>query len=113
MPHLVIEYAKDLEPQLTPGQLIEKAFGGAVQSGLFTTDDIKIRVRAYEDYQIGTGENRFINITAHILSGRTVAQKSSLTDAILMQLKSLKLGAIELTVQVYNIERETYAKARF
>ena len=110
MPHLVIEYARELEETVSPRHLIDRARSGAVDSALFLEEEIKLRTLAYDTYQVGHGENRFINVMVYILAGRTNEQKSHLTNAIAEQLGTLGLSAIELTVQVYDIEREAYKK---
>jgi len=115
MPHCIIEYAKGLEDNLNVSNMVKTVHIGALKSGLFAEADIKTRAVPYEYFQTGTNDMPFIHVTTRILSGRTRQQKSLLTRQILAELKQLQLQqqlpAISLTVEVLDIERETYAKA--
>ncbi len=110
MPHCIIEYSKDLEGKIEPSALISAVHKGAVASELFDESHIKTRTRSYVNYQTGTGDNAFIHVTASILSGRTVEQKKSLSNSILAQLENLAISAVIMTVQICDIETETYSK---
>ena len=90
--------------------LISAVHKGAVVSELFDETHIKTRTRSYVNYQTGTGDNAFVHVTAHILSGRTVEQKKSLSNCILKQLEDLAVSAVTITVQICDIEKETYTK---
>ncbi len=111
VPHCIIEYAKDLERDIAPAALLKAVHQGAVTSSLFDESHIKTRMRAAEFYQVGTGELRFIHVTAHILSGRSGEQKAQLSAHILSQLQALPLTAVVITVQICDIESDTYRKS--
>ncbi|WP_432474257.1 5-carboxymethyl-2-hydroxymuconate Delta-isomerase [Amphritea sp. HPY] len=118
MPHCIIEYAKGLEDSLDISTLVATVHTGAFRTGLFAEADIKTRAIAYEYFQTGSTDTPFIHVTVRILSGRTRQQKSLLTRQILAQLRQLQNlqkiqqgSALSLTVEVLDIERETYAKA--
>ena len=114
MPHCIIEYSKELESELEPRLMINAAHQGAVGSGLFEESHIKSRTFGYEHYKTGTNELLFIHITARILSGRKLEQKTDLSQKILAQFKALLeekgLSAISVTVDVSDMEREAYSK---
>jgi len=111
VPHCIIEYSKDLENSVKPLALINAVHQGAVASKLFDESHIKTRTRSYEVYKTGISDNAFIHVTARILSGRTVAQKAGLSTEILAELKMLGLSGVTMTVQICDIESESYAKA--
>jgi len=111
MPHMTIEYTKGLEKKVQPNALVKAVFDGACASALFNNDLVKTRAIGYDHYQYGLTSNDFLHVTAKILSGRTVEQKSTLSRAILSQLQSL-LGKIEpltVTVEVVDIEKESHS----
>ncbi len=110
MPHCIIEYSKDLEDRVEPSALISAVHNGAVASKLFDESHIKTRTRFYVNYKTGTGDNAFIHVTASILSGRTIDQKKNLSNSILSQLEKLDVSAVTITVQICDIETETYTK---
>ena len=110
MPHCIIEYSKDLESSVKPLTLINAVHNGAVASKLFDESHIKTRTRSYEHYKTGVSDKAFIHVTASILSGRTVEQKTALSTKILTELQGLSLSSMVITVQICDIESETYAK---
>ena len=58
MPHLIIEYAREL--QLPVPATLHALHQTLLDSGLFEEVDIKIRAQAYADYLVGgAAENRW------------------------------------------------------
>ncbi len=110
MPHCVIEYSKTLDSIVKRGVIVEAVHSGAVKSGLFEASHIRTRATVYEDYVIGYPVNDFIHVTLKILSGRNQQQKKGLTDLVLSELEKIGLTSISLTVEVIDIERDTYAR---
>ena len=114
MPHCIIEYSQELETSITPKLMINTVHQGALASGLFEESHIKSRALAYEHYKTGTSHLRFIHITARILSGRSLELKANLSQTILESFTALiqnnNLSEISVTVEVRDLERETYAK---
>ena len=110
MPHCIVEYSQALENQLEPMQLVEAVHSGAKASGLFEDNAIKSRAIPYSHYRTGEQPIDFVHVTVRILSGRDQAQRASLSQAVLAELAKLELSAISLTVEVRDMERESYAK---
>jgi len=110
MPHCTIEYAKPLEQQIHPDKLMSLVYQTTVESGLFEADNIKTRCLAFENYLRGDAVLDFIHVTLRILSGRSIEQKRALSEAVLSVLKELRLPAVSLTVDVREMNRDTYAK---
>lgn len=108
MPHCVIEHAKDVLPE----PVLKAVFEGALASNLFAEGgkDIKVRAVPVEHFVSGGEEKRFVHVALKILSGRTLEQKQTLSNEVLNQLKALPLSDISLTVEVIDIDRESYAK---
>jgi len=111
MPHCVIEYSKSLEAKLTPQALVAAVHLGAQNSELFESNAIKSRALAYEHFRTGDQPVDFVHATVKILSGRSQSQRKALADAVMLELKKLGQSAISLTVEVRDMERESYAKA--
>lgn len=113
MPHCIIEYSQELTQEVEVKSLISATFQGAVKSGLFATKDIKIRAIAYNDfYMESTSEvqKRFIHVCCKILSGRTLEQRQNLSQLILNQLKIPTIDNISISVEIVDMERESYNK---
>ena len=108
MPHCVIEYSQDLKIQ--PESLINVVFQGALNSQLFEESHIKTRTIAFDNYQVGAHKENFIHVTTKILSGRTLEQRSMLSESIIAALAKLNIHSANITVEVVELERESYAK---
>jgi 5-carboxymethyl-2-hydroxymuconate isomerase len=110
MPHCIVEYSSDLVNKLSAKEMIVATFQGAINSALFEAEQIKVRTCAYDDFQVGTGDNKFIHVSAKILSGRTLIQRQLLAQQILQSFAQYQLSNISITVDVIEMEREPYAK---
>lgn len=106
MPHCIVEYSGGLNASA----LLEAVYGGADRSGLFTAADIKLRAQGYSDHFSGAGKQAFVHVSARILSGRTLEQRQQLSQQILASLEALQLSQCSLTVEVIEMERDSYAK---
>jgi len=114
MPHCIIEHSKELDNEIESRLMINAVHQGALDSGLFEESHIKSRTLAYQHYKTGASDLRFIHITAKILSGRTIEQKADLSQKILAQFEAFVinkgLSKISITVEVKDLERESYSK---
>ena len=108
MPHCVIEHSDNIDGNT----LIAKVYKGALASGLFQAEgsDIKVRALPYANYQTGNVDISFVHVTLKILSGRNTEQKSMLSRLVLGQLKELTLSQCSISVEVSDIDRDSYAK---
>lgn len=110
MPHCIIEYAKPLEAQLNPITLVKAVYEGAYNSELFEGPDIKTRAIAYDEYLTGADKTAFIHVVVKILKGRTDEQKLKLSSEIIKKLTALALSEISITVEIVDMEKDSYAK---
>jgi 5-carboxymethyl-2-hydroxymuconate isomerase len=116
MPHCIIEYSEELNKELKVNQLMSAVFTGAVQSLLFTKADIKVRVLPYEYFYTEVtdesidNKQRFIHVCYKILSGRTQEQRQKLSRLVLSHLNQLKIIATSISVEIVDMERESYNK---
>lgn len=110
MPHCIIHYARPLADRIAPAQLIQTVYTAALASGLFKGPDIKTRALAFNDYQTGDQQQDFIHVEVRLLSGRTVEQRTDLSRRILSALQQLGQHNISLTVQISDMERDSYSK---
>ena len=110
MPHCIIEYAREIEKSVEPKKMIDAVYQGALESGLFIDEDIKTRAIAYDSYQSGSIKKSFVHVTVKIFSGRNLEQRKTLTDLILSKLRKMNIFSTVFTVEVIEIEKESYAK---
>ena len=60
--------------------------GLANDSGFFAVDDVEVRLRPYQYYQLGDGKNNFVHIHCYIVQERTTEQKALLSRQIIKKL---------------------------
>jgi len=108
VPHCLVEHSRKLDGEL----LMAKVFLGARHSGLFDAEgrDIKVRALPYATYMSGAGESDFVHVVLRILSGRTADQKALLSNAVIAELAVLGLVDISISVEVVDMDRESYRK---
>ena len=108
MPHCIIEHS----PNISPDGLMHAVFNGALHSQLFLPDgaDIKVRAIAYKNFKIGDGKASFVHVVAKILADRTDEQKQRLSQEIIKKLSGLGHQDISITVEVVDMERQSYQK---
>ena len=108
MPHCIIEHS----PNISPDGLMHAVFNGALHSQLFLPDgaDIKVRAIAYQNFKLGDGKASFVHVIVKILAGRTDEQKQRLSQEIIEKLSDLGHQDISITVEVVDMERQSYQK---
>ncbi|QJP98961.1 5-carboxymethyl-2-hydroxymuconate Delta-isomerase [Herbaspirillum rubrisubalbicans] len=116
MPHLVLEYTDNLAIDVQPTLL--KLTQALVASGHFEENAIKARAVRLEHYLVGTApeaKRAFIALRLAILTGRTLEQKKQVSDllgAAMQQDQSWPQDTqVQITVEVVDMQRETYFKA--
>ncbi|WP_087502803.1 5-carboxymethyl-2-hydroxymuconate Delta-isomerase [Pseudomonas sp. SID14000] len=118
MPHLNLEYSGNLR-ELNIDTLLLRLNQALAGSGQFPDEaDIKSRAQAFGQFRLGTapGERAFAHVRLAILSGRSAEVKRQLSASLLEVLREAipeQPGLdIQLCVEVLDIDREPYAKAR-
>ena len=117
MPHLVLEYSDNLVEPLDVGTLFAKLHAELEGFGLFRPEDIKSRAVAHAHYRVGKGDpgDVFVHVTLSIMAGRPAEVRKALGAAIAAGVRGA-LGRTwqerrcDVTVDVREMDRETYAK---
>jgi 5-carboxymethyl-2-hydroxymuconate isomerase len=110
LPHCIIEYSEDFNDSVN--EIMSAVHVGAVSSGLFEPNDIKIRAMPYKHYQVGIAKSSFVHVSSRILSGRDNTQKHAFNSAIVSQLSTLAFSNCSITAEVIDIHKESYAKLK-
>lgn len=116
MPHLVIEYTANLSAGFDPAQVLKAANRSLIESGEFEPDNIKSRAVPLADFRVGDRDagHGFIHAHLHILPGRTESQRAALAkrlrDALRQEYRPLPGVSTQITVEVLELLRDTYAK---
>tara|TARA_B110000211_G_C13794896_1_gene427899 strand:- start:153 stop:488 length:336 start_codon:yes stop_codon:yes gene_type:complete len=108
MPHCIVEYSQVLESAVDEIMLaLHKA---SMTSGLFSEKSIKVRAMPYKHALVAGVEAQFVHVTARIFAGRTLEQKAQLSRQILLGIEQIVLKDCSLTVEVIDIDEQSYAK---
>jgi 5-carboxymethyl-2-hydroxymuconate isomerase len=116
LPHCIIEYSQELTQDADMTAIMKAVFEGTVLSTLFSPADIKVRAMPYQEFYTENidatteGQQRFIHVCCKILSGRNLEQRKNLSEHILNQLTLLKLKWITISVEIVEMELESYYK---
>ena len=110
MPHCIVEYAKDLETDIDLTELMTTTHFSIFSSGIFEEEDIKTRLIPYEVYRTGTTAKPFVHITLRILPGRSEQQKDMLSELILHNVVSMFHSDIAISVEIEDINQQSYRK---
>ena len=112
MPHIVLECAEDILTRYSGEELIRQVHATILASQLFNEQDIKIRVRAYNDYAVGGKHEAFIHLFATIMPGRTVEQRAQLSKAVVVKLVEMFPDIKHITMSIDEFAKEAFFNRR-
>ena len=119
MPHCILETSDNLIEIINKKELLLQINKCIEETGLFNINDIKSRYVVHTNYVIGDGDvNRaFVTLNVAILSGRNQETKNMISNKCLEILRpifreSMKKLKFSLTVQITEIDKESYAKEK-
>ena len=110
MPHLIIEYAEGLASENQLSLMLNAVHQAAMETGLFEESHIKTRLLPVTFYRTGSGHGSFIHAQLRIKKGRNTEQKKILSDAVLEAIKTQHWPAQVITVEVVDMDNDSYAK---
>jgi 5-carboxymethyl-2-hydroxymuconate isomerase len=116
MPHVFLEYTPNLT-EFDADKALLRINHALVASGQFGAEfDIKSRATELGAFRVGTGlgERGFVHVKLALLSGRSAQIKKQLSESLLAGLKDLgdwpEGIEVQLSVEVVDLDRESYAK---
>lgn len=109
MPHFIIDCSQDIIRQITADEIMNVVYETANSTGLFAPNDIKVRLRSFEQYKLGQGKVNFIHIFGYIMEGRTTEQKANLSRLIISRLSELQIDTSFLSINISDFELATYS----
>ncbi|MGS2764901.1 5-carboxymethyl-2-hydroxymuconate Delta-isomerase [Sinomicrobium sp. M5D2P9] len=89
MPHFIIDCSANVLTQMSEPEILTAVFDATNASGLFTEEDIKVRMNPYVRYEVGGKNTDFIHVFGYILEGRTEEQKADLSHRVVKTLTGL------------------------
>jgi len=116
MPHLIVEHTRNI-PGFEAYAALRAVNAALAASGHFEEADIKSRAHAVDTFEIGTASEArgFVAARLLILSGRPAEAKRQLSRLVLETLRAALPAEpalqLQVSVEIVDIERDSYAKA--
>ena len=110
MPHFIIECNKDTTKFVEEKRLVQVVYNSALNSGLFSRDNIKARLKIYDVSLVAGEDHDFVHVWAYIRKGRTEHQKKSLSQEIVKVLKGLYPDAYLVSCDIRELDEASYFK---
>ncbi len=109
MPHFIIDCSENIIQQKSPDEIMQAVYDVAEATGLFAVNDIKVRLRPYQYFKLGTGKKDFIHIFGSIMEGRSAEQKANLSKKIIERLNEMFPAISILSINIREFEKATYS----
>ena len=110
MPHLIIEFSQQQAEPEQVETMLDAVHTAAVTTALFEESHIRVRATPLDYYRTGGHYAHFIHAQCRIHAGRNAAQKRQLSEAVLQALKGQDWPARSITVEVVELDRDSYSK---
>lgn len=110
MPHIIVEYSEKLLEDTEVNSMLQRIHRSIADSGLFKANQIKTRAYPFREFTNAGGSDPYIHIQARIKIGRDADNKKRLGEVILAGFKTLNIQASVITVEVIDMDRDSYGK---
>lgn len=110
MPHLLLEYSKNLTTHVYDTELLKQLHKTVETSGIFDNSSLKSRSYGYDEVYITGNNESFLHITLTMLSGRTIETRKALSESIFKITKALVPYTDKISVEIREMDTETYQK---
>lgn len=109
MPHFIIDCSENVLQMKTAEEIMQLVYDTADSTGLFAENDIKVRLRPFQHYQLGKNKENFLHIFGYIMEGRTTEQKADLSQRITKALNELLPDLSIVSMNISEFEKATYS----
>lgn len=84
MPHFIIEYSANLEPDLDVLALVRAVHEAALATGIFPIGGLRTRAQRRDHYRIADGhaDNRFLHLDVKIAAGRPLELRKTAGETV-------------------------------
>ena len=110
MPHIIVEYSEQLLDDAAVLTMLKSVHGSIADSGLFKANQIKTRAYPFKEFTNAGESDPYIHIQARIKSGRDADNKKRFGEVILTGFEKLNIQASVITVEVIDMDRDSYGK---
>jgi 5-carboxymethyl-2-hydroxymuconate isomerase len=109
MPHFIIDCSENIIQKKSPDEIMQAVYDVVEATGLFAVNDIKVRLRPYQYFKLGTDKKDFIHIFGNIMEGRSTEQKANLSKKIIERLNGMFPDISILSSNISEFEKATYS----
>ncbi len=110
MPHIIVEYSEKLLDDAAVLAMLNTVHRSIADSGLFKANQIKTRAYPFKEFTNAGEADPYIHIQARIKSGRDADNKKRFAEVILAGFETLNIEASVITVEVIDMDRDSYGK---
>ena len=112
MPHVILEHTTDIADAIDSSDLLKTIHMEVVNAGLFSPEAVKSRKQPYDTIVWGAEgmHTSFAHATIKILIGRTIEQRKTLSQSIFAKMREALPDVEKLSVDIHEMEKETYCK---
>lgn len=107
MPHFVVDCSKSILSIHDGEAITQHVHMGVCSTGLFSENNVQIRVNPFDDYRIGNKKQEFIHFFASILEGRTSEQKLNLSTVVVRKLTEMFPQVPIIGIDIKDLEKGT------
>ncbi|MCW8931472.1 MAG: hypothetical protein OQL19_14685 [Gammaproteobacteria bacterium] len=111
MPHIIIEHSQNVVSESHCSSFIDAVFQAVLDTKLFTSDNLKVRLKPVKDFRLGLEGFEFVHVQCRIHTGRDELQKKFLTERILEALSQEITSSTVMTCEVVEMDRASYSKS--
>ena len=108
MPHFVIDCSENIIQLRTAEEIMQTVYDIAESTGLFAEGDIKVRINPFSHFKLGPSKQDFIHVFGNIMEGRTILQRSDLSNKIIKELKKMFPAVPIISMNIREFEKATY-----
>lgn len=97
MPHLIVEYSANIEPDLRLDELLDRLHSEALATGIFPIGGLRVRAFCAEHYRIGDLDpaNAYVHVTAIVGHGRPLDVRERASRQLFECIKAHLAGPFE------------------
>lgn len=111
MPHLILDYAAELEQHLDMRDCLDQLFATMAAHPAFEDPEtIKLRAAPWPHHRTGTGTGSFAHATVRLMAGRSPEAKKTLSTQIIDTMRRALPGVHSLTCEIRDMDRASYGK---
>jgi len=113
LPHIILEYADDAATEGEIVRLLHDVHDALKKTDIFHEQNIKIRAVPVTQYLVGGKKEQFVHVQLRIKPGRTQRIKKKLSQEVLSVVSAGIQVIGVITVEVVDMDAESYAKKQF